>query len=78
MAGRPEKWTAAYFPHYLSGDDMEYMVAKYGNDAYVFWFRMLEKMCRSHKHYIRMNELTRKRFAVKCDVTEKKTNPDDR
>ena len=72
MAGRPEKWTAEYFPHYLSGDDMEYMVDSYESDGYVTWFRLMEKMCRSYKHFIRMNDLTKKRFAAKCRITEKK------
>ena len=43
---RPQKKTVEYFPHYAkSGRTIYILEAKYGNDGYAFWFKLLELLC---------------------------------
>lgn len=50
---RPKKATVDYFPHFvMSGKTMFTLEAKYGNDGYAFWFKMLEILGMSEQHFI--------------------------
>jgi hypothetical protein len=53
MAGRKDKNTVDYFPHYCnSGKTMFILENKYGNDGYATWFKILEMLGSSENHYI--------------------------
>lgn len=53
MAGRKDKNTVDYFPHYCtSGKTMYILENKYGNDGYATWFKILEMLGSSENHYI--------------------------
>ncbi len=44
--------TAEYFPHFAKGGKTLFMLeSKYGNDGYSFWFKFLEILSTSEKHY---------------------------
>lgn len=50
--GRPKKLTADYFPHYA--DDVriiKVLESKWGNDGYAFYYKLLEILCRSDRHF---------------------------
>jgi len=50
---RPQKATVDYFPHYVaSGKTMYTLEAKWGNDGYAFWFKLLETLGQSEQHFI--------------------------
>lgn len=52
MAGRPEKYTVSYFPHYTKdGKTMFILENKYGATGYAFWFKLLELLCNSNGIY---------------------------
>lgn len=53
MAGRKDKNTVDYFPHYcLSGKTIFILENKFGNDGYAVWFKILELLGSSENHYI--------------------------
>lgn len=72
MAGRKKKNTVDYFPHYIGqGKKIQYIEAKYGNDGYATWFKILETLATTEDHYIDLNdELEMSLLAVKCRVSE--------
>ena len=46
MAGRPEKYTISYFPHYTKDSKTMFIIEnKYGIEGYGFWFKLLELLC---------------------------------
>jgi hypothetical protein len=48
MAGRPEKYTISYFPHYTKDSKTMFVIEnKYGMEGYGFWFKLLELLCNS-------------------------------
>lgn len=50
--GRALLDTVDYFPHYVeAGRTLFILEARFGNDGYSFWFKLLELLCRSRKHY---------------------------
>jgi len=53
MAGRT-KHTVDYFPHFATGsrDTLTILEARYGNDGYAFWFKLLERLATSRNHII--------------------------
>lgn len=56
MAGRKEKYTVDYFPHYVNQKrTMTIVQQKYGNDGYAFWFKLLEVLAQSEHHIYDMN-----------------------
>lgn len=70
MAGRKKKNTVDYFPHYIGeGKKIQYIEAKYGNDGYAAWFKILESLATTPDHYIDLNDEIEKVFlANKCKV----------
>lgn len=51
---RPQKQTVDYFPHDTdasSGKTLTILQAKYGNDGYAFWFKLLEILGGTEGHY---------------------------
>ncbi|MDX9804176.1 MAG: DUF4373 domain-containing protein [Dehalococcoidales bacterium] len=52
MAGRPEKTTVEYFPHFTASKKTIFTLeGLYGNDGYAFWFKLLEILGSSQGHY---------------------------
>lgn len=52
---RPQKQTVDYFPHFADasvGDTLTVLEGQFGNDGYVFWFKLLEKLASSEGHYL--------------------------
>ncbi|PPK99013.1 DUF4373 domain-containing protein [Parapedobacter indicus] len=70
MAGRPKKNTVDYFPHYIGdGKKIQFIEAKYGNDGYATWYKILESLARTSDHYLNLNEEIDTMFlASKCRV----------
>ena len=53
MAGRKDKNTVDYFPHYcVSGKTIYVLESKYGNDGYSSWFKILELLGSSENHFV--------------------------
>lgn len=71
MAGRKKKNTVDYFPHYIGeGKKMRYIEAKYGNDGYASWFKILETLASAENHYINLNDdIESEILADKCKVS---------
>jgi hypothetical protein len=53
MAGRKDKNTVDYFPHYCVGGKTMYIIEnKFGNDGYAVWYKLLELLGSSDNHYL--------------------------
>lgn len=53
MAGRKDKNTVDYFPHFCSSGKTLYIVEnKFGNDGYAVWFKTLEMLGSTDNHFI--------------------------
>ena len=51
MAGKP-KDVVAYFPHYINDSRTVFILTeKYGDKGYVFWYRLLELLCKTDGHF---------------------------
>jgi len=76
MAGRKNKYTVDYFPHYCSGDDSKTMFIlenKFGLVGYAVWFKTLELLGKSENHYIDLRDDTDMLFLIsKLGITEEK------
>lgn len=72
MAGRKKKNTVDYFPHYIGeGRKIQFIEAKYGNDGYATWFKILESLAMTPNHYIDLNDEMELVFlATKCKVSK--------
>jgi len=56
---RPYKQTVDYFPHDTDASDgktLTIIQAKYGNDGYAFWFKLLQLLGKSRGHYYDFNK----------------------
>jgi hypothetical protein len=52
---RQKSDTVDYFPHFANasaGDTLTVLQARYKNDGYAFWFKLLERLCASDGHYL--------------------------
>lgn len=69
---RPKRNNVDYFPHYISdGKKMFVIEAKYGNDGYAVWFKILETLAKTDNHFINCNDESNLMFlAARCRVTE--------
>jgi hypothetical protein len=53
MAGRKDKNTVDYFPHYVNhGKTLFILESKYSSDGYAAWFKLLEILGKSENHFI--------------------------
>ena len=51
MAGRPEKHTVDYFPHFTKdGKTLFILESQYRNDGYAFWFKLLTILSATNNH----------------------------
>ncbi len=56
---RPQKQTVDYFPHDTDASESKTLTiiqAKYGNDGYAFWFKLLQLLGKSPGHYYDFNK----------------------
>lgn len=73
---RTQKDTVDYFPHdadATGGDTLTALEGQFGNDGYAFWFKLLEKLCRSPGHYFDINDAKPwHSFLGRCRIDESK------
>ena len=69
---RPKKETVDYFPHFVtSGKTLFILESNFGNDGYAFWFKLLELLGQTKKHYYDCNNTPAWRFLLaKTRVSE--------
>ena len=72
MAGRPEKHTVDYFPHYTKeGKTLFILESQYKNDGYAFWFKLLTILSGTNNHIFDTRNTADWQFLVaKTLVTE--------
>jgi len=60
--------SADYFPHFVQPTDAQAILEyEYGNDGYVFWFRLQEALAGAESHCLDFSHnLTIESFAIKC------------
>ncbi len=70
MAGRKEKRTVEYFPHFIGdGKKIFFIEQKYGNDGYATWFKILESLASTDDHYLNLqNEADLFFLSAKCRI----------
>lgn len=71
---RPQRHNVDYFPHYISdGKKMFVIEAKFGNDGYAVWFKILETLAKTDNHFINCNDESNLMFlAARCRITEER------
>lgn len=71
---RPKRHNVDYFPHYISdGKKMFVIEAKFGNDGYAVWFKILETLAKTDNHFINCNDESNLMFlAARCRITEER------
>lgn len=77
MAGRKNKYTVDYFPHYCSGESKTMFILenKYGLKGYAIWYKTLELLGRSDNHYIDLRDETDLLFLIsKLGISEDEFN----
>lgn len=74
MAGRKDKKTVTYFPHYCENGKTLYIIEnKYGNDGYAVLFKTLEILGTSENHYFDFRDIESQEFMsakTKVDIPE--------
>ncbi len=62
---RKQSNTVDYFPHYVKpGKTIYILEAKYGNDGYAFWFKILELICSFENHFIDCSDMATWEFLL--------------
>lgn len=76
MAGRKNKNTVDYFPHFcMSGKTIYILESKYKNDGYAVWFKTLELLGSSDNHFIDCRNITTWEFMqAKMGLSGEKLN----
>jgi hypothetical protein len=60
---RPRKKNVDYFPHYCQhGKTLTILEARWGNDGYAFWFKLLEMLGAADGHFLDMRDPTTMAF----------------
>jgi len=76
MAGRKNKYTVDYFPHYCNGKESKTMFIlenKFGLVGYAVWFKTLELLGKSEYHFIDLRNETDLLFLIsKLGISEDK------
>ena len=69
---RPQKLTVDYFPHSCSHKRTMFILeARYGNDGYAFWFKLLEMLGSTGGHCLDLNDSSEMEFLLaKTHLTE--------
>jgi len=74
MAGRKDKNTVTYFPHYCTGGKTMFILEnKYGNNGYAVLFKTFELLGKSENHYYDFRSIEHQEFVsanTKTDITE--------
>lgn len=73
--GRPKKQTVDYFPHFVSGSKrtISILEARWGNDGYAFWFKLLELLCITDGHAFNMTTVANQEYLYSYTKTEPDT-----
>lgn len=76
MAGRKDKNTVDYFPHYCaSGKTIFILENQFGHLGYYIWFKTLEILGNNENHYIDLRDETDLLFLIsKMKITEQQLN----
>ena len=77
MAGRKDKNTVDYFPHYAdAGSKTMFIIeSRFGHEGYAIWYKTLELLASSDNHYIDLRDDTNLLFLIsKFKTTEEKIN----
>lgn len=75
MAGRKNKYTVDYFPHYCSNESKSMFILenKFGLIGYAVWYKTLELLGKSTHHYIDLRNETDLLFLIsKLGITQEK------
>lgn len=69
---RPEKYTVDYFQHDCIPKKTLFIIEeRYGNDGYAFWYKLLENLGASNRHFLNLNDSTDLKYlASKMKVSE--------
>jgi hypothetical protein len=72
---REQRKDVDYFPHDCThGRKMHIIEAKYGNDGYAAWFKLLEQLGKANNHYIDISDETNLMFLTSIfKISEEKT-----
>lgn len=72
---REQRKDVDYFPHDCThGRKMHIIEAKYGNDGYAAWFKLLEQLGKANNHHIDISDETNLMFLTSIfKITEEKT-----
>jgi hypothetical protein len=72
---REQRKDVDYFPHDCThGRKMHIIEAKYGNDGYAAWFKLLEQLGKANNHYINISDETNLMYLSSIfKMTEEKT-----
>lgn len=73
--GRPKKQTVDYFPHFVSGSrrTISILEARWNNDGYAFWFKLLELLCITDGHAFNMTKVANQEYLYSYTKTEPET-----
>lgn len=76
MAGRKDKNTVDYFPHFCaSGKTIYILESKYSNDGYATWFKTLELLGSTENHFIDCRDASTWEFMLaKMRLSDEKLN----
>jgi len=76
MAGRKNKNTVEYFPHYVNSAKTMFIIeSKFGHLGYAVWFKTLELLGSSENHFIDLRNDTDLLFLIsKLNITEQQFN----
>lgn len=71
---KPKTATVEYFPHSVNhGKSMFALEAKYGNNGYAFWFKILEILGATEHHYIDCNDTATFQYLIAKTKTDDET-----
>lgn len=70
--GRPKKQTVDYFPHFVTGSrrTISILEARWGNDGYAFWFKLLELLCTTDGHAFNLSTVANQEYLFSYTKTE--------
>jgi len=73
---RPKKAVVEYFPHFVNhGKTIYTLETKFGDQGYVFWFKLLELLGATEHHYLNCNDIENWEFLLaKTHLNEETAN----
>lgn len=73
--GRPKKQTVDYFPHFVTGSrrTISILEARWKNDGYAFWFKLLELLCITDGHAFNLSTVANQEYLYSYTKTDPET-----